>query len=115
MSIFVGDEKVRIELEFRDYEDVNGVATDIGPLNISAATEITFLSKKPNGTSGTVKTKSTGAVILTNGGIDGKAYYDTEAGFLDQAGKWQIQGRVEFSGGAKHYSGIVSYMVLEHL
>lgn len=115
MAIFVGDEKVRLELEFRDYEDMNGVSTDIGALDISAATEITFLTKKPNGTSGTSKTKGASEVAFTNSGSDGKAYYDTEAGFLDQAGVWQLQGLVVLSSGAKHYSEIVSFKVLEHL
>lgn len=115
MAIFVGDEKVKLELEFRDYEDVNGTPTDIGALDISAATEITFLTKKPNGASGAAKTKGGDNILLSSGGVDGKAYYDTEAGFLDQAGNWQLQGLVVLSSGAKHYSEVISFKVLEHL
>lgn len=113
--IFVGDKGVRLELEFRDYEDVNGTPTDVAALDISAAIDITFLTKKPDGAAGTAKTMSSGLVVLTSGGVDGKAYYETEAGFLDLAGAWQLQGLVELSGGAKHYSEIVSFKVMEHL
>lgn len=115
MAIYVGDEKVRLELEFRDYEDVNGTPTDVGALDVSAATEITFLTKKPSGAAGTPKTKTGGEVALTSGGVDGKAYYDTEAGFLDQAGSWQLQGLVLLTSGAKHYCEVVSFKVHEHL
>ncbi len=109
-TLFVGDQNKRLELEFQDYEIVNGELTLIGPLDISGASEITFLFKKPDDTPGTSKTKTGGTVVFTNTGTDGKAYYDTEDGFLDMAGTWQRQGTVVI-GGKTHHSAIVNFLV----
>lgn len=115
MAIYMGDKGVKIELEFRDYEEVNGKPTDIGALDIRSATEITFLTRKPDGTSGTAKTKGDSNISFTTDGQDGKAYYLIEEGFLDQAGTWRLQGLVALLTGARHYSEIVSFKVQAHL
>lgn len=114
MAIFKGDQNVILELEFRDYEEVDGVPTDKAALNISQASEITFLFKKPNGTVVT-KTKTGGAVAFSSDGTDGKAKYSVEAGFLDVSGEWERQGIVEFAGGYKHKSTIVTFTVKDPL
>jgi len=109
-NIFVGDEGVMLELEFRDYEIIDNVKTDIGPLDISAAAEITFLTTKPDGTKAADKTKTAAQVALTTDGTDGKANYLTEAAFLDQPGAWKRQGKVAIGAGT-HHSEIVSFVV----
>ena len=114
MSVYMNDENVKLELEFRDYELVNGVMTDVGPLDISGATEITFKAHKPDGTPATEKTQGAAEVVLSTDGTDGKAYYLTDATFLDQAGYWKRQGKVELGGGV-HHSKVVSFPVGEHL
>jgi len=73
------------------------------------------LTKKPNGASGPAKTLADNEIVLTAGGADGKAYYETEAGFLDIAGIWQLQGLVVLATGAKHYCEVVPFRVMEHL
>ena len=110
MVIFVGDELVMLELEFRDYEYVDGVPTDVGPLDISGATEITFKADRPDGTPAAEKTLGAAEVVLSTDGTDGKAYYLTDATFLNQAGSWQRQGKVDLGGGI-HHSKIVSFPV----
>lgn len=110
MAIYVGDKGIVLELEFRDYEEVDGDLVDIGPLDISAATEITFLCQKPDGTAAADKTKTGGQVAFTSDGTDGKARYATEDAFIDQAGTWKRQALVELSGN-KHHSQVVMFKV----
>lgn len=117
MAIFVGDKGTILELEFRDYEEVNGVENDIGALDISASkiTEIEFLFQKPDGTDGGTKKKTLGEVEYSDDGVDGKAKYITETGFLDAFGEWRREGKVTLVGGAIHHSTIVNFTVKEHL
>ena len=113
MALYVGDEDVAIELEFRDYSDIDGVATDQGALDISSASEIQFKFLKPDGST-TTKSKSAGEVTLTTDGTDGKARYKTESSFLDQRGSWRVQGIVTIAGRI-HYSEIETIKVLTPL
>ena len=112
MSIFTGDVGVKLELEFRDYEIVNGVPADVGPLNITGATEITFTFSKPDDWTET-KLLSTTKVVISDG-PNGKAHYLTEASFLDLSGSWQRSGKVELPGGT-FSSEIVSFTVKKPL
>lgn len=62
-------------------------------LDISLATELQILFKKP---SGTVLTKT---AVFTNTGSDGLIRYLSIEGDLDEVGSWFIQGRVTLPGG----------------
>ena len=112
-SIFTDDEGIALELEFRDYEEVDGVFTDLQALDISGATEITFTFVKPDGIT-VSKTLGAAEVSFTTDGTDGKARYVTEANFLDVAGKWKYNGFVEFAL-SKHSSLIVTFDVAADL
>ena len=57
-------------------------------VDISSATTKQFIFNKPDGSS---VTKS---ASLYSDGTDGKMYYATEDGFLDQIGYWEVQGYV---------------------
>lgn len=56
--------------------------------NISAATTRQIIFRKPGGTV-VAKTAS-----LTSDGSDGRMQYTIEAGLIDEAGTWKIQGFV---------------------
>ncbi len=60
------------------------------PVDISSANSLSIFIKKPNGT---ILTR-TG--VLNTDGVDGKMYYITVAGDLDEAGSYKIQGMVSF-------------------
>lgn len=112
MSIFVGDRKVAIELEFRDYDDTNGTPTDVGPINLTLTEEVTFIFQKPDGSMATSKKKSEDKVVYTTNGTDGKALYETEVDFIDMAGTWRVQGLVDLaSDGGSFHSEIVTFEV----
>lgn len=110
MSIFVGDKGTIFELEFRDFEEVDGKENDVGPLPIPDVQEIIFYFKKPNN-SVVVKKKSLGEVVLSTDGLDGKARYVGEAGFVDSAGTWERYGWVQLASGEEYSSKIVSFTV----
>jgi len=73
-------------------------------VNISNASVISMNFKKPNDIviyrSGT---------LLTNG-VDGKVYYDTVAGDLDEPGLYKLQGRVALPSGT-YYTDIYTFQV----
>lgn len=58
------------------------------PVNLAGATSLSMTFKKPDGST-LVKTAT-----LSGAGTDGLMRYITEAGFLDQAKTWQVQGHV---------------------
>lgn len=62
---------------------------DGAALDVSAATTINLIFKKPDGTN-VIKTAS-----LFNDGTDGKVAYVTETGFLDQVRDWRMQCYIE--------------------
>lgn len=79
--------------------------TDDGSIvNISNANSLTILIKKPNGSIlsrvGTLETD----------GVDGKMYYITVAGDIDEAGTYKIQGRVSLPNGI-FYTNVASFIV----
>ena len=94
-EIHVGD----IGTEFRITILDNGSAIDI-----SGATSLVIIIKKPDGTSIT----TTGN--LYTDGTDGIMYYRVVSGDLDQSGIYKIQAYVEISGGS-YYSSIGSFSV----
>ncbi len=114
MAIYIDDIGTLFQLEFRDYQRVDGVDTDVAALDISGATEITMLFEKPDGTLIT-KTMGAGEVTKPGGGTDGIAQYTGVTGFLDLHGIWRFEGYVELSSTAKHYSTVVTFEVKEHL
>ena len=73
-------------------------------VNVSGASLINMIFKKPNDQ---VVYKS--ASLLTNG-TDGKIYYDTVAGDLDEAGQYKLQGKVALSSGT-YYTDIYTFQV----
>lgn len=66
---------------------------DDAALNISTASSKNIIVKKPDGTTSTFT-----ATFLTDGS-DGKVYYDTVAGDLDQSGLYKIQGAIIINSG----------------
>lgn len=88
-----------IGTEFRVTIKDNDVAVDI-----SSATVLNIIFKKPDGTELVVN-----ADLYTDG-TDGIIYYRVVSGDLDQSGVFKIQAYVEISGGA-YYSSISSFKV----
>jgi hypothetical protein len=77
-------------------------------VNVSGASMLSMTFKKPNDTvfyrSGT---------LYTNGS-DGKVYYDTVAGDLDEPGLYKLQGRVALPSGT-YYTDIYTFQVFCNL
>lgn len=115
--IHVGDVGTSLELQFMDYEDVDGAKTEIGPLDLAAdpPSEIYFYFQKPDGS---VVSKTFGAseveLLQADGdtapGESGWAKYETEDSFIDQAGTWKLQGYMELQSG-KWNAKAVSFQV----
>ncbi len=64
-----------------------------GIVDLSNALNINILFKSPDDE---ISTKI--GAVLTDG-TDGKVYYDTVEGDLDQAGIWKVQAKVSFATG----------------
>lgn len=84
-TVHAGDVGTKVLLTFLD-DDV--------ALDISGASEVLFIFKKPGG-----HCLSKTAVFYTDGS-DGVAVYIAEEGFFDEVGKWGLQGRVVLPDGA---------------
>jgi len=63
------------------------------PVNLTTATSMQLLIRKPSGTLLTISPS-----FFTDGS-DGKIYYNTASGDLDEEGMWKIQGSVAISSG----------------
>ena len=74
------------------------VTEDDAAVNISTASDLAILFKKPDGT-----TVEYAASKLTDG-VDGVLHYQTVAGVIDQAGEWQYYGKVTFGAGLVFYT-----------
>lgn len=94
-EIHVNDQGTEFRVTIKD----NSVAVDI-----SNATVLNIIFRKPDGTS-----LSVNADLYTDG-TDGIIYYRTIFNDLDQSGLYKIQAYVEISGGA-YYSSIGSFSV----
>lgn len=85
------------------YEDDETTVVDV-----SAAATKTIYVKKPSGT------KDSWTASFTTDGSDGKIYYTTTTGDIDETGTWLVQGYVEI-GTSKYYSTRESFRVLPNL
>ena len=82
-----------------DIVNINDIGTDFqitvteddAAVNISTATDLAVIFKKPDGSTSEVV-----ASKLTDG-VDGVLHYQTVAGVIDQAGAWTYRGEVTFS------------------
>lgn len=73
-------------------------------VNISGVPAISLIFKKPDDS---IIYRS--GLLFTNG-VDGKVYYDTVAGDLDEAGYYKLQGRVVLTSGT-FYTDIHTFQV----
>ena len=87
-EIHVGDVGTRFELTL---EDGDGNAVDI-----SSATTLQLVFRKPDGTVLEV------TATLSGAGTDGKLYYDSVDGDIDLAGQWRVQAYVLMTGFEGH-------------
>jgi hypothetical protein len=94
-EIHVNDIGTRFLATIKD----DGVVVDV-----SNASVINMIFKKPDDH---VVYKS--ASLLTDG-VDGKIYYDTVAGDLDEAGQYKLQGRVSLPSGT-YFTDIYTFQV----
>lgn len=94
-EIHVNDIGTRFLATIKDCDEV---------VNVSGAPYLNFTFKKPDDS---LITRS--ASIYTNG-TDGKIYYDTVAGDLDQAGLYKLQGQVALASGT-FYTDIYNFKV----
>jgi hypothetical protein len=94
-EIHVNDIGTRFLATIKD----DGVVVDV-----SNASVINMIFKKPDDQ---VVYKS--ASLLTDG-VDGKIYYDTVAGDLDEAGQYKLQGRVSLPSGT-YFTDIYTFQV----
>lgn len=78
------------------------------PLPVDGATSKKFLFKKPGGT-----TTQVNADFYTNGS-DGILVYDVVEGFIDEAGKWQVQAEI-VDGDSVIHSDIENFEVGENI
>ena len=67
------------------------ISEDDAVINISTATGLAVIFKKPDGT-----TLEVAAALFTDG-VDGILSYQTSAGVIDQTGTWSYRGKVTFS------------------
>ena len=97
-ELHVGDVGTRIEVTVKDGDD---------PVDLSPATVIQIIFEKPDRTTVT----KTATVSDGPGGI---MYYDTEAGDLDQAGRWKVQAYIEIPTWQGH-TDVCSFKVYSNL
>ena len=77
-------------------------------LDVSGASDIELIFKKPN------KTLLTTTASLTTDGTDGQVQYTSASGDLDQLGEWQMQTRVEFAPN-QWFSNVQKFRVYKNL
>lgn len=81
-------------------------------IDVSGATELLVWFEKPDGDGGTTTMEKAGALV--NDGTDGLFEYVTEAGDLDEAGSWRVQGVFENADGRWH-GDITKFKVFANL
>lgn len=74
-------------------------------VDVSTASTLTMIFKKPDD-----EVIYRSATKFTNG-TDGKIYYDTTNGDLDEAGQYKLQGKVIFPNGSTYYTDIHTFHV----
>ena len=77
-------------------------------LDLSTASTKEIIIKSPAGVA------STHTASFTTDGTDGKIQYVTTSGDVDEAGRWQIQGRIVMGGGDWKTS-VSNFQVAENL
>ena len=77
-------------------------------LDVSTASVLELVFKSPSGLA------STKTATLSTDGTDGKIYYTTVDGDLNQMGTWRIQAKVGIDGGTFR-SDVGSFKVYENL
>jgi hypothetical protein len=77
--------------------------------DISGATGRTLILEAPSGA-----TRIVSAALLTDG-TDGGLRYATQSGDIDEAGRWSLQGKVEWASGRILYSKAQTFLALEPL
>ena len=77
-------------------------------VDISSATTKQVIIQKPSGD------KITANTAFSSDGTDGKMYYNTVAGNLDEAGTYKIQGKVIISDGT-FFTDITTFKVYRNL
>lgn len=100
VEMHVGDIGVAFRVTVKNQDD------EVVDLSSASSLQINF--KQPDGT---LLEKT--ATLYTDG-TDGIMQYVSVSGFLNQAGKWQIQGFVEVSGGS-WYTDITTFNVSSNL
>lgn len=94
-EIHVNDVGTRFLATIKD----DGVVVDI-----STALSITMIFKKPDD-----EIVNKNGTLYTNG-TDGKVYYDTIIGDLDEAGQYKLQAKVVLTNGT-YYTDIYTFQV----
>jgi hypothetical protein len=94
-EIHVNDVGTRFLITVKDDNEI---------VDVSGVSSISLIFKKPSDT-----TIYRSGLLFTNG-VDGKVYYDTVAGDLDEAGYYKLQGRVDFASGV-FYTDIHTFQV----
>lgn len=84
------------------------IEEDCVVVDISAATNLQFIFKKPDGSS------LTKTAVFTTDGTDGAINYSTIAGDLSEAGVWSIQAVVTI-GNSVYHSSIKTFKVYNNL
>lgn len=99
-EIHIGDKGTVLRATIKD----SGTAIDI-----SSASSLYFIFKKPGGTAFTV------TASYVNAGTDGSIQYTIPTTTtLDEAGKWQLQAKIEFSS-TQFHSDIYEFTVFKNL
>ena len=83
---------------------VGTVLDDGSAVDISSASSIRMIIKKPD------QTSSTKTASFNTDGTDGKMKYVTVSGDIDQVGNYKLQGKVVI-GSATYYSSVSTFKV----
>ena len=98
-EIHIGDIGTELKIQIQDCGTI---------VDISAASQLSIMLKKPNGNT---LTKS---ASLVNDGTDGLMQYVVESGVLDQSGSWKIQALVVFNT-SKWYTNYETFKVYRNI
>ena len=89
--------------------DLRVVDSVAAPIDVSAATTIEFLAKKPSASTSMVL-----AATFVTDGIDGRLRHTVASGEIDTVGTWQIQTHVVMPG-AELFSSVLFFDVKANL
>jgi len=101
--IFVDDEGTIFRITIQEC-----ISDVLAPVDVSGQTAMSFIYKKPDGTTLTVTPS------FTTDGTDGKVQYNTLTGNIDQAGVWCLQAEVTLPTGT-YRTSIIKFDVEEKL